>query len=319
MAIDDLNFDIIMVIDSITYRWTCICMKRNEFVKRLQKQTANYFQSQELLTAGCGYILDKYENWGKNIIQDNVRKFIVNEKEKAKNEKRPFALHKYLHHGLSSQACFFNLLGPIVVSRDFGLMKEILTLSTVKLEGEIIDAKFEYTDRKIFNESKGQPTSVDLYVVTDCNEKIYVEFKFTEAEFGTCSIYEDGNCDGLNPKFDPELCYLHNINRNYINLMNKYDLLRDGDSCQFIEFYQVYRLLLMALEDDGQFLLIHDERNPTFIGEYKGKTRGRYIRFLKMLPPKFVNRVHVISVQSILKRLQVKKCNWSEDFMSKYM
>ncbi len=296
-------------------------LKRKNLVKQLQRQTAAYFRRKGYATAGRNYILQEYEDWKKNIISPEVADYI-DKKRKESAGKVPFPLHKYIHHGLSSQACLFNLLGPVLVSKDFAALKGILSLSGLNLQGDICSAEFEFSAREIFNEDRGQPTSVDLYVQTDKDEKVFIEFKFTEAEFGTCSVYEDGDCDGLNPDRDLSLCYLHRMHRTYMSLMKKYELLKNYEYCPFTEFYQAYRLLLSTLENQGQcyFMLIHDKRNPTFFIQDETRERGRFVRFKNLLPEEVKGKVFILDIQQIVEYLKGhRKFEWLTEFEEKYL
>ena len=80
----------------------------------------------------------------------------------------------------------------------------------------------EYEDRSIFKEDQGQPTSIDLVITSpDDVPEIFIEAKFVEQEFGGCSVFQSGDCDGRNPAVNHELCYLHHIGRQYWSLMQQ--------------------------------------------------------------------------------------------------
>lgn len=300
-----------------------IMMKTIEYINLLRSKAKKYFVSRGYACEDCGYILDNHSNWEKNIIEPEVAKYIHNQIVSRISEKNgnTFALHKYIHHGLSSQACLFNLLGPFVAKTDYRTIKEIVSLSGIMLKGEIKEIRFEHTDRKAFNEKQQQPTSIDIYIETEGGDKIIGEFKLSESEFGTCSVYEDGDCDGLNPKDNFELCYLHHFKeREYLDLMQDYGLFWNSNSCQFTEFYQAYRLLLFALKLNGYFILIYDDRNNAFIYKENGKPRGKFIRFINVLPEDIRKRVFALSIQDILKYLDVSvKPAWLEEFKEKYI
>jgi hypothetical protein len=106
-----------------------------------------------------------------------------------------------------------------------------------------------------------------------------------------------------------------------MELMGKYNLLRDSEYCPFTEFYQAYRLLLFALEKGGCFLLIHDERNPTFLVQQGELTRGRYKRFKGLLPEEIAgNKVFILGIQRIVEQLEsYKKYSWLTEFKGKYL
>jgi hypothetical protein len=291
-----------------------------DFVKSLRRQTAEYFKSKGYPMSGCGYILDSHNNWRSNIILPEVVDYIERRKKECKEKHIPFPLHRYLHHGLSSQACIFNLLGPLLAERDHEALGRIVRLSGLDLSGRVTSAEFEMEDRCVFREKKGQPTSVDLYLETEEGGKVFAEFKFTESEFGTCSVYEAGNCDGRNPAKDLSLCYLHRIGRTYMTLMKKHGLLGTDEPCPFTEFYQAYRLLMFALEKGGVFLLIHDERNPTFLVTQGGVARGRFRRFERLLPKAATEKLFALSIQQIVACLEEDgRHGWLDEFKRKYM
>jgi hypothetical protein len=262
-------------------------------------------------------------DWQKNIIIPEVARYIAGEAESREQSAKPFPLHKWIHHGLSSQACLFSLLGDFLVKKDYAALKELVALSepTMKLRGDISVAQFEYEDRDTFAERQGQPTSIDLFLGTDKGEKVFIEFKFTESEFGTCSVYEDGDCDGANPRDNLSSCYLQEQKRRmYMNLMEDYHLLGNEESCPFNEFYQAYRLLLFSLKNNGYFLLIHDERNPAFLTQINGVTRGKFYRFKRLLTKEISDNMFILSIQRIVQYLeQSKKHSWLEEFRRKYL
>jgi len=155
-------------------------MRRQVLVKKLQQRTADYFKDKGYNTAKCGYILEKRDDWRKNVILKEVAEYIESVKRHREETNVSFPLHKWIHHGLSSQACLFNLLGPFLVNEDYKTLQEILSLSEpgLKLIGNISSAEFEFEDRNVFKENQGQPTSIDLYLITNRYEKVFVEFKF---------------------------------------------------------------------------------------------------------------------------------------------
>ena len=40
---------------------------------------------------------------------------------------------------------------------------------------------------------------------------LFVESKFVEKDFGGCSVFRNGDCDGRNPVSDPSDCYMHHL------------------------------------------------------------------------------------------------------------
>jgi len=294
-------------------------MRMEQFLSELRKRSKEYFKSKSYTTGKYDYILEKHDDWEKNIILPVVREYLKKTKQESAKKTR-FSLHTSLHNGLSSQACLFNLIGPFVVAeKQYDVLKQIINLTTnIKIEGKIQEAKFEYTDPNTFQEHQRQPTSIDLYIATN-KDRIFLEFKLKEAGFGTCSIYNQGNCDGMNPKPNLELCYLHGRHRGYFELMEKYGLLKDTESCPFVEFYQAYRLLLFSLEHKGKFLFVYDERNPAFLCEIDGRKRGKFQRFYNLLPDDIKSNVGVLTIQQIEDYIEEQvKPEWIKEFRKRY-
>ena len=178
------------------------------YERELRDAAEKWFSKKGLAThASWGYCLKSLDMWPQNIICTDVAK---NENERNRG-KESYPLHKYLHHGLSSQAMAFNLVGPLIVRNDLEPLRIAIEGTGLSWpEGEV-SASFEYDDRSVFNEDSGQPTSIDL-VISGETERIFVEVKYTESEFGGCSVFERGNCDGRNPLvYGLSNCYLHHI------------------------------------------------------------------------------------------------------------
>jgi len=295
--------------------------RRGQIVKQLRKQLSEYYKNKGYpVLKKYPFILSDWNNWDKNIIRRDVADYIKEIREGRKENSKPFPLHKYIHHGLSSQAMLFNLLGPLVVDQNYTVFDEILKKAGIATKGIVSNVEFEIEDRDIFKEKNAQPTSVDLVITTDKDEKYYCEFKFTEAEFGGCSLYFNGDCDGRNPSNEFNMCVLHaEQGREYWNLISKYNLLTTESRCPFIDMYQAYRVVMFALENNGEFILIHDERNPTFFVETPKLTRGVYARFLESLPAQVRDKCHLISTQQIFKTIQSSiKEPWVDELKIKY-
>jgi len=292
----------------------------------LKRHLAKYFKDKaKPVLARQPYVIKKRfdADWHENIILKEVWQYIEKNKEQRHEKKQSFALHKYVHHGLSSQAFLFNLLGPLVVDERWHVFDEILHQADIQLSNSITNAKFELEDREVFNEEKGQPTSIDLCLYTEDIEKVFIEFKFTEKNFGGCSVFNDGDCDGKNPANDFELCYLHHIRRLYWVRMEEHGLLtqqiRNDSQCPFSTLYQLYRLILFALVKKGHFLLIYDDRNPSFLVERDNTKRGLFNRVYESLPSEIQDKCHALSVQSVLKILeQHSSLDWVDELREKY-
>lgn len=268
------------------------------------------------------FILRDSKDWDKNIIQDSVSQYIIDKQKDAKQKRESFPIHKYLHHGLSSQAMLFNLFGEPIIKEDYAFFQDVFQFSDIQIDNssELI---FEHYNRKTFNESQQQPTSFDFAVIdkTGKQKNIFVEAKYKETEFGGCSAIKGGECDGLNPVSGPELCYLTHKGRTYWEMMKKYHLDKVYENtpiCPFAIYYQFFRELLFALENNGYFVLLLDKRNPAFEKSTPKHKRGLIPLLLSQIPPELTKQIKVIYIQDVLPILEKHGYNWVGEFRNKY-
>jgi hypothetical protein len=295
------------------------------FEKRIQKAAVAWFAHHGYLTnPRHPYILAKWEDWPKNIILPDVSQYIQDAVENKRRERNNFPLHKYIHHGLSSQAMLFNLVGPLLVVNDLSPLKILIGRQGLEWPGENVLSIFEYEDRDVFNERQGQPTSIDLVIDAETgNTGLYIEAKFTEHEFGGCSLFHGGDCDGRNPSVNLGLCYLDHIGRKYWSLMHKYGL-HDGHigtdaMCILANHYQFFRELLFALEKGGTFILLSDDRNPVFHSSGSQGERGLMPFLTELLPADIRKRIALISIQELITEIQLsERHTWCVEFIEKY-
>ena len=198
------------------------------FESKLRKQAAAFFRKKGYaVQAKYAYILADLADWPRNILLKEVADYIVDEKKRREEQRVGFPLHKYLHHGLSSQAMLFNLVGPLVVRNDLEPVLAVVRQPGIWRSRAKAVARFEVEDRGVFNEDFGQPTSIDLVVEQEGSRKLFIEAKFVEREFGGCSVFSRGDCDGRNPGSDISSCYLQHIGRKYWALMQKHGVLTE--------------------------------------------------------------------------------------------
>jgi len=270
------------------------------------------------------YILASRDDWRKNIILPEVAEYIDSQKAKHEQAKLSYPLHRYIHHGLSSQAMLFNLIGPLIVRNDLELLRIPIEHTGLTWPGQDIRAAFEFENREVFQENQGQPTSIDL-VIGRVGESpdIFVESKFVEKEFGGCSLFEKGDCDGRNPAGDFARCYLHNIGRRYWVLMEKYGLL-DGllakeSICVMAGYYQFFRETLMAFELGGSFILLCDSRSPTFVYKNRNISRGLMPFLLSLIPDHLHPNIKVLYIQEVVAAIsETGQHDWIGEFEKKY-
>jgi hypothetical protein len=269
------------------------------------------------------YILDAWENWDRNIIVPEVAKYIGHEIARREEQGEGFPLHWSVHHGLSSQALLFNLVGPLIISDDFEPLHSAFKEEKLPWPDGPWSASFEFEDRSIFSEYQGQPTSIDLVIEGANGTSVFVECKFVEPGFGGCSVYRVGDCPGANPARDHSLCYLHHIGRRYWVLMDKHGLVAGpvltDSRCILANHYQFFRELMVALEKGGLFVLLHDERSPTFCFHGPQGDYGLMPLLRQLIPDEVRPRVGVIGIQQVVKHIKASSRHpWISDFEAKY-
>ena len=297
----------------------------NNYVRSLRRAAEDWFRSRgAAVSPHIGYCLDKWADWPANIIVPDVVQLIKTPRESCTPPPQKLKLHRYIHHGLSSQALLFNLVGPLVVARDLDPLRDAFRESGVPWPGGDVKPLFEYSDRSVFDETDGQPTSLDLLLRGTNGAPVCVECKFVEPGFGGCSVFEWGDCDGVNPTRDPSLCYLDRLGRTYLTLLRDHGLaagpIMDDSLCPLATNYQFFRELLFALDCGGDLVLLCDSRSPVFSSEdSSGRSRGR-LRYLESIVPAQVwSRVHEVHIQDVV--AAIEKCGrhpWVAEFRSKY-
>jgi len=298
--------------------------RHGDFEARLREAAARWFAAKGYaVRRRQPYILDARQNWHRNIILPEVAKYIKHQIAVRNRRREGFALHGFVHHGLSSQALLFNLVGPLVVSDHFEPLHRAFEQAGLLWPNGPLSATFEFEDRSVFSEYQPQPTSVDLVVRGTDSPPIFIECKLVEKEFGGCSVFERGDCPGANPSQDPTSCYLHHIGRRYWVLMKNHRLLvgplLTDSCCIFASHYQFFRVLLLALESDGLFVLLHDERSPTFCFHGPRGDYGLMPLLLRLLPDDIRHRVGIVSVQRVVEHIKASgRHSWIGEFEAKY-
>ncbi|MFW9795432.1 MAG: hypothetical protein ACFFE2_00230 [Candidatus Thorarchaeota archaeon] len=295
------------------------------YQRELRKAAARWFSKKGYVTdTKMRYCLKSRNDWSLNIICKDVAEYIQRENEQSMGEKF-FPLHKYLHHGLSSQALIFNLVGPLIVRKDLEPLRIAIERAGIDWpEGEIT-TEFEYDNKTIFNEDSGQPTSMDL-VISGENGRIFVESKFTEQEFGDCSVFTGGDCDGRNPLvYGLDTCYLHHIGRKYWVLMSEFGFgdsgIASGFICPFTNYYQFFREVLFSLKEEGCFLLLYDERSPVFVKTSKnGIESGLWPFLLESVLSQHKRKIGRVTIQQVVQAISEsgRHSDWLGEFKQKY-
>ena len=319
----------------------------NAYVRGLRKTAAAWFAGHGFAThPRLPYCLDHLDNWRNNIILPDVAEHIEGGRlDRGAHD--AFPLHKYAHHGLSSQAMLFNLVGPLMVRDDFAAMRPALDRAGIPWPAGRLTGVLEYSKRDVFNEDTGQPTSID-FVLSGENEaadkvaaprsmdgfvgnlngaaSLFIEAKLVEQEFGGCSVFADGDCDGRNPADDFGACYLHHIGRKYWTRLAEHGLLESplarGPICPLASYYQFFREALVALHEGGHFVLLHDARNPVFVspGRDGRPTRGLWPFLVGLLPATAAKYLHRVTIQDVIEAIAQsgRHTDWTDEFTTKY-
>lgn len=280
-----------------------------KYEAHLRKSASEWFMKKEFrVHSKMPYCLDNWDAWPQNVILSEVAEYVKQCKTECEKNRKPFPLHKYIHHGLSSQALAFNLFGPLIVRKDYKPIINLLEDKKVKVAPEISNAFFEYEDPEILNENTIQPTSIDI-VFSDSENRplIFMESKLAEREFGACSVFKDGDCDGRNPLLNKNACYLHFIKRRYWELMDQYGfkkVLGSEAQCIFASHYQFFRELLFSLKHEGIFVLLSDQRSPVFHSTVGNEHRGLMPFLLGLVPTEYKDRVVSISIQEMVNAIK---------------
>lgn len=252
-----------------------------------------------------------------------MAEYVQRIKDECEADGRPFPLHKWVHHGLSSQAMLFNLLGPLVVQNDLTPLAAVFAQQGLAWPAGAVRAAFEYEDRTVFNEDVGQPTSIDLVLEDAAGPRVFVESKLVEREFGACSVFLGGDCDGRNPAADPSQCYLHHIGRRYWPVLRAHGFLQGrmatDATCLLANHYQFFREVGLALQKEGVFVLLSDERSPTFWCDGPHGPRGLMTVLLDLVPEALRDRVGRITVQQVVNAIRATgRHPWIGEFESRY-
>jgi hypothetical protein len=294
------------------------------FRKTLEKAAAAWFKSKGHRDLKPAHILPSRNDWRDNIILPEVADYVDADRIRRQDSGEGYPLHKYAHHGLSSQALAFNLLGPLVARDDLEPLRDILAAAGIAWRDGQASGSFEVEDRAIFNEDSGQPTSIDFMVSVDGAPALCVEVKLVEPEFGGCSVFEAGDCDGRNPAGDLALCYLHHIGRRYWTLLQKHGFLGAGLEterlCALASHYQFFREVLLALEKGAAFVLLCDDRSPTFMVDGPLGQRGLIPLLLGFVPEQLRGRIGVVTVRQLLEATEAtgRHEDWTGTFRDKY-
>ena len=105
--------------------------------------------------------------------------------------------------------------------------------------------------------------------------------------------------------------------------MEKYGFLNGpaGTSpiCPLAMYYQFFREVIFAVESGGDFVLLYDQRNPTFYCGGSNGERGLIPFLLTFVPEEIRSRLHAISIQHVITTYnELGESDWIKEFEQKY-
>ena len=178
--------------------------------------------------------------------------------------------HACSHHVNSSQMACINIFGPLLLG-DPNKLREFLREAGIIITGNILLCKnyrqgsqFEYRPP-----TGGDRTNFDCYILTDAEEEVFIEVKYTESEFGRPSA---GAMKANEWDFYSKMC---KESMNLINLGN--------DKSAFYNDFQINRNIGHVVSSKQHCVFMFPQANPK-------------LKF--QLQPEWKN-IHVIHMESI--------------------
>ncbi|MDP2312871.1 MAG: hypothetical protein Q8P41_08200 [Pseudomonadota bacterium] len=297
-------------------------LRFTDYRSRLETAATAWFAARQLPVQETPYILRAWKDWPGNLLDPALAARVEVERLRRQAAGEGFPLHKYVHHGLSSQAMLFNLVLPLLETNDVDALGDAFRAAGVPWPGPGATARLEVEDREVFRERSGQPTSFDLCIEGANGPPVFVEAKLVEQEFGGCSLFGAGDCDGENPARDHARCALTGLGRTYWARLAELgfgDALAQGPICHLGSYYQFYREAAFALSRGGHFVLLVHGDNPAFWREDGDSPRGLWPLLLRSVPAEHRSRLHRVTLQDATAALGTTgRHPWVEDFRARY-
>ena len=156
----------------------------------------------------------------------------------------PIKPHIYAHHLNSSQVFCINYFHPLCVHSRYDILKKLLKAWEIDINGEISVTQFERV------ECAKEGTNFDFYIETTEGEKVFIEVKYTEREFGKKSSKSEPRRDLYEARFDASL-YLKDF-----KLSNNAD-----NEKLFLTNYQIIRNVSYITSKKEYVLFLYPEQN----------------------------------------------------------
>ncbi len=284
-------------------------MRFTDYRRHMERAAASWFRSRGLsVRARTPYVLNERGDWKDNLILPDLAPLI-------EGQRAGFPLHKWVHHGLSSQAMLFNLLLPLI---DRDAVEDLRMAFPGIPWPQDATLRLEVEDRTVFAENRGQPTSLDASIEGG-GAPLFIEAKLVEQEFGGCSQVAGGECDGRNPWADHALCPLHRLGRLYWSRLEDQGFeLGEGPFCHLATNYQFFREVAFALHRGGHLILLVHDDNPAFYAE-EGR-RGLWPLLAEGVPEVHRDRLHRVGLRQVVDALRATGGHedWLPDFEHRY-
>ena len=192
--------------------------------------------------------------------------------------------HRHFASMRSSQALAQGVFGSLAALGKAGVLAGLTTDDELPTVRSGVTVQMEY---RVEHLGEPRPTSVDVWL-DDGEQRVAVECKFTEREFGRCSRptlrpgkdanYARDHCDGsyTRQRGRRTHCSLTEIGVRYWEYLPElfdWSADRNMDPCPLQGTYQLARNVLAACvqpdgtvdANSGHALVIYDDRNPAFL------------------------------------------------------
>jgi len=200
------------------------------------------------------------KNYKGNAPYDCAKKHILKSKNDIKTLLLPRAAHfdyakegfspqSDAHHMNSSQTFCINLFEPLRKSRK-DVLKALLSVWGISLKGDVVKTEYEKMMSAVEN------THFDFYIETDICERVFIEVKYTEAEFGKNPNWNDE--DSRITFYKKWMSYSRNLK----------GLREAGNASDLRNRYQLLRNISYVRSDSDFVLFLFPGSSKTLVGEY---------------------------------------------------
>lgn len=149
--------------------------------------------------------------------------------------------HRFFHHLNSSQALCINFFYPFICEGNFKPIQDLLNLPIEKC------LKYEFEFVSDIEKSGSKKTNFDFFFETEGSDRIYVEAKYTEQEFGKT-------------KSDPS--HKKKYAQTYLPLLEKNTFIKEECKTEdfFLKNYQIMRNLI-HIDNKSRVIFFYPKAN----------------------------------------------------------